>query len=148
MTDEFLQNIAYNTIDMSLITFIKQCIYPLLIAFILKLIYKNLNFEYLKTMFGLVVFAISTHLLLLNFIENKINKAENKITYIQNSKLTEIQKDKLIQEKKDIITIANGKEFDFGGSAIFVITLVLLYGIITIILRETIFITLFAKKVN
>lgn len=146
MNDEFYQNISYKIVDMSFITFIEHSIYPIIMVFLIKLIYKNLNFEYLKTMFALTVFAISTHLLLLNFLDNKIAQAENKIILVQNSSYTIIEKNKMIKDEEDIILLAKNKTMNFLGSSIFVVTIILLYGIFIITLRETVFITLFKQK--
>lgn len=137
MYDEFYQNLGFKIVDMHFITFIEHSMYPIIIVFILKLIYKNLNFEYLKTMFALIVFAISTHLLLLTFLDNEITKAENKIILVQESNLPIIEKNKMIKEMEEIVSLAKNKEMHFLGSAIFVITIILLYGILIITLAKT-----------
>lgn len=103
MSEEFLKNIGFTYINMELTGFLHYVIYPLLLAFIIKLIYKSLNFDYLKTMFGLVVFAISTYFLLLNFINNEINKSQDKIISIQSSTTSQIEKNKIIKEKKTLL---------------------------------------------
>lgn len=146
MYDEFYQKLGYKFVDMSLISFIEYSIYPIIIVFIIKLIYKNLNFEYLKTMCALIVFAISTHLLLLSFLDNEITKAENKIILVRDSSLPDIEKTKVIQEMEDRISLAHNKEMHFLQSIIFVITTVLLYGILIISLNETVIITIFKNK--
>ncbi|MDD4506176.1 MAG: hypothetical protein PHE60_07390 [Sulfurospirillaceae bacterium] len=146
MYDEFYQNLGFKIVDMHFITFIEHSMYPIIIVFILKLIYKNLNFEYLKTMFALIVFAISTHLLLLTFLDNEITKAENKIILVQELNLPIIEKNKMIKEMEEIVSLAKNKEMHFLGSAIFVITIILLYGILIITLNESVFITLANKK--
>lgn len=139
MYDEFYQNLGFKIVDMHFITFIEHSMYPIIIVFILKLIYKNLNFEYLKTMFALIVFAISTHLLLLTFLDNQIIQAENKRILVQSSSLSIMEKNKIIQDTEDTISLAKNKEMHFLGNAIFVVTIILLYGIFIIVLSETVF---------
>jgi len=137
MTDKFYSNIAYKIFDMGVETFLLIAMILICIVFMLKLIYRNLPFEYLKTMFVLVVFALTTHIYFLNFLENQRNIAENKIILAKSSNLTMEEKNKIIINAEKNILLTRTQSIAFLDSLIFVVISIILFGTLLIAIRET-----------
>lgn len=116
----------------SMSSFISISINTILFAFIVKIIYRNSSFEYLKILSTIILFTFTI------FISTEVYKIEqqyqltDRIIALKSSNLAEIEKNKYIKEFED--DIKSVKKIDV--TIVFGIAKFIIFAIILIIIRE------------